>query len=543
MKVDDIVLRRVPRELVNFVDQVSLILNYGKYSSQTVVTPPTWVARNGEFAFYNSGTLNRVYFYSGNQWNYLEFNAAGNTIINGGSPANPNGSVQFNSGGFFGGSSGFTYDNSQGTILMNTTTDGGTKSSVSIRGNGNATILSVTNANAFHIFDVDQASIVSIGNTNISGNTPYLDIFGDSPGIRLQSGVPVAGGGGGSIFFDVQSGGTYQNVAGKSYSNVARFTINGINAGQSYVDYRYIGGGGTAEQPALSLGIDNLSIKGSYTNQRFYRFMSANITSSTSSNITNASTVYIEGAPSLSNSASIVNNYALWVDAGNTRFDGQVIYNSGAVYTNAINYASQVAPVSPIEGDFWNDSTQKSLITFVDSAKQALAGVLYTSNSNGIISNTTAETTVIGTGIGTLTIPANFFVSGKTVRLTACGQYSTQIIPVTFNMRVRLGGITGSAMLETGDQTPPGNVANLWWRTVTDIVCQKSGATGVLIGQSSWEHQTTATGSPVYWQMTTLGFPISTNTALQIQLTGQWGAGVAAADSMLCSNFSLEVLN
>lgn len=75
-----------------------------------MLAPPTWVARNGEFAFYNSGTLNRVYFYSGNQWNYLEFNAAGNTVTNGGGiPSPPPLSVQYNSSGYFGGDSGFLY--------------------------------------------------------------------------------------------------------------------------------------------------------------------------------------------------------------------------------------------------------------------------------------------------------------------------------------------------------------------------------------------------------------------------------------------------
>ena len=104
MKIDDITLRGLPQGLKDFKDQVLVIANYGKYSSQTVVNPPTWIARNGEFAFLNSSGQNRIYFYANNQWNYIGGGAGGIT------PAGLDQQVQVNSGGTLYADAGFLYN-------------------------------------------------------------------------------------------------------------------------------------------------------------------------------------------------------------------------------------------------------------------------------------------------------------------------------------------------------------------------------------------------------------------------------------------------
>ncbi len=230
-----------------------------------------------------------------------------------------------------------------------------------------------------------------------------------------------------------------------------------------------------------------------------------------------AASFYILGAPAL-NAAEVSSNsgnYALWVDDGDVRIDGNLRLSGNML---------------------------------VGSSNSLAPSVFFTASTNGVVSNTTAETTVIGSGTGTLLIPANYITHGKVLRVTAYGLYSTQLVPVGLTMRVKLGGSsTGSAgteILTTGSQTPAGNVSNLYWKLMTDLTFISSGASGLVIGQSAWEHQSTATGSPVYWQMTTL-LPVVVDTTTQnrVQLTAQWATGVAAGDSMNCTNFALEVLN
>lgn len=40
-------------------------------------TPPAWTARNGEFVFFSSGTVKRLYFYNISSWDYLQYNLGG----------------------------------------------------------------------------------------------------------------------------------------------------------------------------------------------------------------------------------------------------------------------------------------------------------------------------------------------------------------------------------------------------------------------------------------------------------------------------------
>ena len=81
--MDELIIRKADRNVREFIDQVTLLLNYGKYSSAVVVNNPQWTARNGEFVFFQSSTSsgNRVYFYANNQWNWISGSPTG-----GGSP-------------------------------------------------------------------------------------------------------------------------------------------------------------------------------------------------------------------------------------------------------------------------------------------------------------------------------------------------------------------------------------------------------------------------------------------------------------------------
>lgn len=103
MKVDEYCFRGITPDQREFNDQVTIILNYGKYSAQVITSEPQWTARNGEFVFYQNSTGNRVYFYANNQWNWFG-GGAGGAYAAGQEPM-----VQFNSGGYFAADSGLQY--------------------------------------------------------------------------------------------------------------------------------------------------------------------------------------------------------------------------------------------------------------------------------------------------------------------------------------------------------------------------------------------------------------------------------------------------
>jgi len=173
------------------------------------------------------------------------------------------------------------------------------------------------------------------------------------------------------------------------------------------------------------------------------------------------------------------------------------------------------------------------------------SGTLFTQTATVTDSNNAAEVTLTGAGTGSLTLPVNFLTAGRTLRITAAGTVGTQAVPVTLNMRLKLGGTT---ILSTGDQTPGASVTARAWSIQAVITCRTTGATGTVFGQSQggFLHMETAgaTGTPTEWEMTaTATSTVDTTGTLAVDLTADWAAGVAAADTISCTNLILEALN
>ena len=248
--------------------------------------------------------------------------------------------------------------------------------------------------------------------------------------------------------------------------------------------------------------------------------------------ITNAATVYISGAPNGSNITFTNGPYALWIAGGAVRFDGTIVHN------NTIDYASQAAPGSPVEGDMWNDSTQKAIIVYVDAVKQTLSTGLFVSTGDATVANTVTETTIIGSGVGTLTLPANFLVAGKTIRITAKGYYGTTGTP-TINIKVKLGS---TVVMSTGAQTQALNITSQYFEASGDITCRTVGAGGTVYGQGHALLATTAVATTVEEMVNTATTTIDTTTTQAVGLTATWGTA-SASNTITGTNFTLEVLN
>lgn len=133
---------------------------------------------------------------------------------------------------------------------------------------------------------------------------------------------------------------------------------------------------------------------------------------------------------------------------------------------------------STVEGDVWSDSTQKSVAIFVDGIKQMLSGTLFTQIADKTVTNTTDETSIVGTGVGTLTLPANFFVAGKTIRITMSGVYSTVAVTGdTVTVKIKYGSTILSSKATTALVT---GGTNLFWESEVLVTCRTVGLTGTV---------------------------------------------------------------
>jgi hypothetical protein len=124
------------------------------------------------------------------------------------------------------------------------------------------------------------------------------------------------------------------------------------------------------------------------------------------------------------------------------------------------------------------------------------AGVTTTSVS----STTTAETkSLIGTIDGTFTVPANFLVIGRVLRLRLRGVMTTGATSGTVTFQVKIGSVV---VASTGAIATTISLSNMYWEAEIDIICRTVGASGTVFVQGRWSKMnatTSATTSMINW--------------------------------------------
>ena len=203
--------------------------------------------------------------------------------------------------------------------------------------------------------------------------------------------------------------------------------------------------------------------------------------------------------------------------------------------TNAtMRYSTGTSPTSPSEGDHWNDSTQKSMVQFVDGIKQFGSGVIFIQTATGTVSNTTAETAITSTGVGTLTLPTNFFVAGKTLRITGDGYHSSTASP-NITVKVKFG----STVILTTGAVASGNDTSVGFEFSAIITCRTTGVSGTVFAQGEYIEYG---ASPDAHQMVNTATNTVDTTATQaITVTVQFSVA-SSSNNINLTNLVVEVL-
>lgn len=186
------------------------------------------------------------------------------------------------------------------------------------------------------------------------------------------------------------------------------------------------------------------------------------------------------------------------------------------------------------------DGTNFSRLT-PDALPSALpAGPLFAATATATVANTTTEGTLIGAGVGSLTLPANFLVPGRSLRLLARGLISTAAVPGTLTLAGKLGATT---LASTGAQTPEASLTDNVWEVDLVITCRTIGGSGTVFVQGFY--RTTAgggAGNAVQWEMgVTAAVTVDTTTAQALDLTADWQTA-DAANSIRGTNALVTVL-
>jgi len=214
---------------------------------------------------------------------------------------------------------------------------------------------------------------------------------------------------------------------------------------------------------------------------------------------------------------------------------------AATTFTSKTTYTAVAG--STTEGDLWNDSTQHTLQSFTSGIEQSLVGCIFTSTADADVAGAVegnAETSMIGTGVGTLTLPANFFTVGKTVRVTVRGYYSTAATANTTIWKAKLGS---TAVITSPTAAPSTSRTNQSWGVTFDLTCRTTGASGTIQGSGF-----TFASAGVSWSLgrmmdfnATSAVVVDTTASQVIDLTCTLGGTLV--DVWVSTNVTVEVLN
>ena len=196
-------------------------------------------------------------------------------------------------------------------------------------------------------------------------------------------------------------------------------------------------------------------------------------------------------------------------------------------------------PSSPVAGDEGYDSSQQAFaIGSSADTKQYLVGSIFTATADKTVANTVTETSLVGTGFGTTTLPANFFIAGKTVKVRLNGKIATTGTP-TAQVKVYLGS---TAVVDTTAATLTAITGTTYWEANFVLTCRSTGGSGSVYGQGQVNYYTAVNGIAGIAAPTTSVTTVDTTASNVLDVKLTWGTA-SASNTITATNMIVEILN
>ncbi len=293
--------------------------------------------------------------------------------------------------------------------------------------------------------------------------------------------------------------------------------------------------------PGAKLHINNADSATIVTLIKGAASQSADLTQWQSSSATILAAIQADGklvfGPSGSQDTNLYRNAA-----NQLKTDDALVIGASTTTLASLNIPAGTAPTSPVEGDMWGDSTQKAMIAYSDGIKQVRPGVIFTQTADATVTNTVAETSIVGSGVGGLTLPANFFVAGKTIRLRIGGIYSTPALATpSIVVKVKLGSTVIATVTTSGLLS---GATNLEFDGEVAITCRTTGASGTVMVHGDIEYATGVGGTISVDPLNNAGATTTVDTTASklLDVTVTWDS--ATSTRIVKSTLTLvEVLN
>ena len=163
---------------------------------------------------------------------------------------------------------------------------------------------------------------------------------------------------------------------------------------------------------------------------------------------------------------------------------------------------------------------------------QPTTGLYAQTTQSATLTNTTTETSIVGTGAGSLTIAANGYVVGDSYHAKIGGVISAQNND-TITIRIK----KGSTVLATTGTLTLEAVTNMAWECEIDFTVSAIGATGSMCtnGNFAYNRDTGSLEGFVFQDVETF----DTTIANTLEITAEWGQA-KTQDQIYSSNFVLH---
>jgi hypothetical protein len=155
------------------------------------------------------------------------------------------------------------------------------------------------------------------------------------------------------------------------------------------------------------------------------------------------------------------------------------------------------------------------------------SGGLYAQTANSIpVTATTTESTLIGTGVGSLSIPANVFQIGDSFR-AVFGGVMNAANNQTIRIRVKAGSVT---LLDSGVQSLTNSIVNDIFTLNLDFTIRQLGVAGVasIVSIGSFHYVKTSNASPQGFAFNVVNnTTFNTTISNTLNVTVEWGSNNA----------------
>lgn len=316
----------------------------------------------------------------------------------------------------------------------------------------------------------------------------------------------LAGGGGspGGANTEVQfnDGGSFGGDAGFTYNKAT----NQGTIGQLVV------GPGTAAAPALKSTLD---ASGFYMDSSGFR---SNVsTFGLAHTVFDVGTGYRMGTGGKTTASAVFHIGAGLVNANY----GQVLFDDSPGLTTPV-----VGQMEKLVNNWW--------VTKSVAMAEAMPSTIFTQTADKTVSNTVAETSIIGngssykaSGSALPAFPADYFVVGRTIDVDIRGVYTTPAaVTPTLLINIKLGSTVIATITTT---SLVANVTNYWWKLQGKLVCRSTGGTGSVVFIGTISYADGATGGHREDPLDNAGAAttIDTTVSQQFDATVQWDAATA----------------